>query len=310
MNQNPGLTSRFPETVTFRNMPPRHCKDLLLQCLQKNKLDITVLEASPTLDGKLLSLFGTLAQTPSWGNARDVQTLTKSIFSKIMKSKTPSPDRVVPEDVVLDVINAMVKERTGRAAAVDSNPLSLSTPPAQQQYAFRDPPPQISTTTTTETVSEKEDQKPPASDKDGPENPANKPSTASIRDAGVSDEVWEQLQRDKAAAEQRQRELALSRQKAAELERKVRQQEKELKRQKDEAKRREVLLKLEAARVERELAERKHREMEERARKEQAVKTKLKMMGLCPMGYEWIPQGGGYRCAGGSHFMSNEQLGI
>ncbi|KAI1379383.1 P-loop containing nucleoside triphosphate hydrolase protein [Hypoxylon crocopeplum] len=310
MNQNPGLTSRFPETVSFQNLPPRHCRDLLLQCIQKKKLDTKDLEASPTLDGKLLSLFGTLAQTPSWGNARDVQTLAKSVFSKIMKSKTPDPNCVVSEDLVIDVIKKMIDERTARATAKNSNPLSISSLPIQQRHAFKEPPRhQISTTTTTETEREKESQEPPGKDKASPENPSAK-ATGSTRDAGVSDAVWEQLQRDKAAFEQRQRELSESRQKAAELERQVREQEEALKRQRDDAARREMLRKLEAARVQRHLADLERREREERARKEFEIKTRLKKMGRCPVGYEWIPQGDGYRCAGGSHFLSNQQLGL
>lgn len=315
MSQNPGLTSRFPETISFDNLPPRHCRDLLLQCLQRKKLDVSGLEASPTLDGRLLSLFGTLAQTPSWGNARDIQTLAKSVFSKIMKSKTPDPNRAVPEGLVLDAINKMIKERTERAAAVNSGPLSFPFHPLQQQQQKQPPPPppQIATTTTTAaeaTPDEQEQEKePPATDEDGPKNPPSGKS-GSIRDAGVSDAVWEQLERDKAAAEQRQRELAAAREEAAELEREIRRQEEELKRQKDEAARREVLLKLEAARMERERAERARREMEERLRKEREVQARLQRMGRCPMGYDWIAQGGGYRCAGGSHFLGNGELGI
>ncbi|KAI2473043.1 P-loop containing nucleoside triphosphate hydrolase protein [Annulohypoxylon bovei var. microspora] len=143
---------------------------------------------------------------------------------------------------------------------------------------------------------------------EAPEKAPAKP--ASIRDAGVSDAVWSQLQRDKLACEQRQRELASSRRKATELERKVREQEEALKRQKDEVKRREELRKLEQARVKRDLEERQRREREERMKRELEVKAWLKRMGCCPAGFEWVLQCGGHRCAGGSHWMADGDLGL
>ncbi|KAI0549276.1 P-loop containing nucleoside triphosphate hydrolase protein [Xylaria curta] len=308
MNQNPGLTSRFPETISFHHMPPRHCRDLLLQCLSMKKLDTSELEDSSTLDSKLLNLFGTLAQTPSWGNARDIQTLAKNIFGKTIKAKTDNPSKVVTETVVLDAINKMIEERSNRGTALSSTPYQSTVLPTQTQLDYKEPPCiETSTTTTTDTAVERE------VEEDVPPEQSNvKPRTKQVacRDAGVSDEVWQQLQRDKDAAEKRQRELAAARQKAAELERQARVQEEELKRQRDEAARREVLRKLELIRIEHERAERERLEKEERMKKESEVKARLMRMGRCPMGYEWIQQAGGYRCAGGSHYMTNGDLGI
>jgi len=76
----------------------------------------------------------------------------------------------------------------------------------------------------------------------------------------------------------------------------------------DEAER----LRLEQERIRVEL-ERRRKEAElealERERqKEREANKKLKTMGVCPMGYSWIKQASGYRCAGGSHFISDRAL--
>lgn len=39
------------------------------------------------------------------------------------------------------------------------------------------------------------------------------------------------------------------------------------------------------------------------------VQVNLREMGVCVAGFCWIKQVGGYRCAGGSHFVSNSELG-
>jgi hypothetical protein len=49
---------------------------------------------------------------------------------------------------------------------------------------------------------------------------------------------------------------------------------------------------------------------EERRHEEAQVQQKLQQMGVCSAGYAWIKQSQGYQCAGGTHFISNDQLGI
>jgi hypothetical protein len=54
----------------------------------------------------------------------------------------------------------------------------------------------------------------------------------------------------------------------------------------------------------------KQQEEERRKREEARVQQKLREMGVCVAGFRWIKQSQGYRCAGGTHFISNDQLGI
>jgi hypothetical protein len=55
-------------------------------------------------------------------------------------------------------------------------------------------------------------------------------------------------------------------------------------------------------------AERVALRLKEKKRQEEAVMQRVKMIGKCCMGFEWIKMGGGYRCAGGGHFVSNSMI--
>jgi hypothetical protein len=38
------------------------------------------------------------------------------------------------------------------------------------------------------------------------------------------------------------------------------------------------------------------------------IQQKIMQMGVCPMGYNWLKEGSGWSCAGGSHFLTDNQL--
>ena len=56
--------------------------------------------------------------------------------------------------------------------------------------------------------------------------------------------------------------------------------------------------------------EREKKAIQEERKKEMKAQAKLREMGVCPVGYRWIKQHSGYRCAGGYHFVPNGQLGL
>jgi hypothetical protein len=45
-----------------------------------------------------------------------------------------------------------------------------------------------------------------------------------------------------------------------------------------------------------------------KSEEEKKIQTKLKMLGRCPMGFEWLREGCGWRCAGGSHYCTDQEL--
>lgn len=298
MTTNPGLTSRFPEVIDFRPLQADECIKLLLHSLMSHKsrlsgpkskrkvdLDVSVLQPpEKSLSARLNHLFSELAKQESWASARDVKTLAKGIFNVVLQDREgiEKGHLKVPGDIIEAELTKMLLERASRSAD-----RSRQFPSVFDQSAFQMPPPSerpnIKTQTTHAVTSDHSD--PP----EHKEDPKKKPTAVkqakqgskreAIRDAGVSDEVWEQLQRDKKAEERREQEYRnlLKAQRSAS----------------DEARDRIVKQLLEE---------------EERRRKEEEARKKLEANGVCPVGYHWIKQSGGYRCAGGSHYMSDDAV--
>lgn len=123
------------------------------------------------------------------------------------------------------------------------------------------------------------------------------------RDQGVSDETWHKLGNDKRTARQRYTQLITSRHIVQTLTGKAQDAQHKIAEGDDVDRWRQELtnVKMKLADQMRELQRR-----EEEEREEQRLQSML--MGLCPVGYRWIKQADGYRCAGGSHFKSFAQL--
>ncbi|EGO56093.1 hypothetical protein NEUTE1DRAFT_146869 [Neurospora tetrasperma FGSC 2508] len=313
MSVNTGLTSRFPEVVNFRALSPKECIQLLSKLLEKQKdvlkskgkeLDLSCL-TNPKLAFKksMVSYFAELTTQSNWASARDVQSLAKNMFNRVLRCKEDLAEGriVLTEEIIRQELEAVMTERASRsnaAAAASGAPTGL--PDALQQFfqpppQTRPPPFNISTATSTSfaqeqsrvveeifSEDEEEDQEPaPAPVKMRKEAADSNSKYGAQRDAGVSDAVWEQLQRDRKAEEER---------------------EEEYERLKEEAKK--------ASDAARDRIVKRLLEEEARRKKEQEMQMKLKIMGACPAGFNWIKQSSGYRCAGGSHWMSDADLGM
>ncbi|KAH9210655.1 P-loop containing nucleoside triphosphate hydrolase protein [Leptodontidium sp. 2 PMI_412] len=305
MSINPGLTSRFPEVVDFNNLSIDHCIALLIKCLKSKKLDTSILESSPYLRKSLTVHFKKLSILPSWGNSRDIQTLAKTIVLKVMATADPQLSLTVPEEMVVDETMKMTKERQNRAAAAaattaagDSRDAPLPcVPDLQAPPSSRVHIPAIEVAQEDEDASEKY--------KSGL---AKQRATTKVarRDPGVSDEIWDQLQLGKQATMQLEANLKNSRKMLAHWTEEVTKSKTNISENSVDPER--WRLRLDRVQQMRE-GKRKNLEKEEReARKEKETQDYLDMMGRCPQNYEWIKQPDGYRCAGGTHAVSWDEL--
>ena len=322
---NEGLSSRFADEISFPALSPDVCLQLLEQSLKQSQIAFPSMH-DPVIYQELLEPIAELSRLPSWGNARDVQTLAKSMARAVYQTNSTKVEQLeIPTDTAFNCIHSMLAERYARANVTPSSRASYAGP--VQTLDISRPSHSVSSGTSTATK--------PTAPKPKKNDDAPKPSDVESqdeegRDAGVSDAVWEQLQQDKreatiqaarAAQIIRDQEEAVrlaseaearAAQEAAkfrEIQAKNEAEARKLARLREEARLREMAAKAEKERIRREL-EKKKREEQERARKEQLAQSRLRKMGVCVAGFIWTKQLGGYRCAGGAHWVSDSQLAI
>jgi hypothetical protein len=322
---NTGLSSRFPENITFPNLSPDHCLEVLKRKLAKECITVDKLDDKSSWEYRRMSeCFEDLSKLPGWGNARDVETLSKQMVVAVFTSfssttSTEASKLVLSGKQAVNCVESMVSERCERVANVSGPRDSLSN---AMQQAFRDhqaPPPALHTTRTIQAS-----RPPPLEPEIKQESEDPIASTSDARDPGVTDEIWRQLQVDKQKAEEAERhsrevenQFEREQQKLSELEQtkkklaldtikaKNTMEKEELMRTREEARLEEIALRVQLA----EVAARA--EAEKKRRQEEAlVQAKLRVMGVCVAGFRWIKQASGYRCAGGGHFIDNVALGI
>ncbi|KAH7394503.1 P-loop containing nucleoside triphosphate hydrolase protein [Pyrenochaeta sp. MPI-SDFR-AT-0127] len=334
MSMNPGLSSRFPESVIFNHLDPETCLELLIKVLvdlQKRKkapLDLSVLmQPCFTTKQRILELFRNLSELESWGNGRDVKSLAKSMFGRLISTAVPPiTTLVLTETIVLGNMESMLDERSQRNAAVGTSRFSNRQPlhPIAQPHQQKVPtapkqdstikiaqPSQAPPATEVKVEKQKDDvevAKKVSSPQEEPEDPIDSILKAK-RDPGVSDAVWEQLERDKHAMIAKEREFRRLQDEKRQEQERIEELIRAEKAAADEEERR----RLEAEKVAAEL-ERRRRDEElaaiEREREMERQRQKKLMMGRCPVGFRWIKQFNGYRCAGGSHWLSDAALGM
>ena len=319
LSVNSGLSSRFPEEVIFKNLSVDMCIKLLKQRLQKALNTSPNEQASCSELDEIEHAFEEFMKLQSWGNGRDIETLAQRITSNILRSRGDNDLNVgtLTWSDVLAPLKHMLNERQQRdkfqLGSFKENDLlqqqlqpsiNMPIPPSRQQSKLA-----------TSIVETKDHNDP---DDSIPEDNAD--ADDSSRDAGVSDAIWNQLKLDKV--KQRQAEAALEQQ--------IKQQEVQKQLDLDEAaqleaqaqdlsssgsENEELQRKQEQLRLQKATAKQKADENAELYKKLLIAKIealrlrhKLLKLGRCPAGFTWIKQSGGYRCAGGSHWLSDKNV--
>lgn len=288
MSLNPGLSSRFSETVEFLHLTPHQCIALLGNTLRKKRedlrqkgdydLDIMTIEQLPrSLNIWLLRAFKELSKLSGWGNARDVIEISKSIWLRALQ---PAKILQITEQHIRSSVQAMLTERKKRESE-KTGLYSNIVQPGLIKMEELDP----LTERAGATVAITEAEPPGSEDENLALRTPNSRPVQTKRDTGVSDDIWHQLQLDKRKEEEEDAKYQHLKKEAF---------GKLVSGDNDDEVRNTILKRL--------IAE------EEQRKKALAIKKKLKMEGRCPAGWEWIKQTKGYRCAGGSHSISDSDV--
>ncbi|KAJ7284985.1 P-loop containing nucleoside triphosphate hydrolase protein [Mycena rebaudengoi] len=319
LSVNTGLSSRFPEELIFRNMNPEQCLEVLRRELVKHGVHLESVDISTQKYKTIVALIEMMSRLPSWGNARDIKTISKKMISVALRSPIDGNSKLTLK--VEDAISCMQAALEGlqNRSHTSSLPAPMAGLPQQMFDPLRAPIPAHSAA-----VAQSSSLSEPELDATGPER------AVSMRDAGVTDATWYQLEADRHAAETklkldaeaiqqaekrlqesiaREQEQIAEARKLAETRARDEAERNELKRQLEEIRLRELMARAERERLAQELEERRKAEALER-QKEAKAQAKLQELGVCVAGYRWIKQAGGYRCAGGYHFVDNIQLGL
>ncbi|KAJ7035057.1 AAA domain-containing protein [Mycena alexandri] len=326
MAVNTGLSSRFPEEIIFHNMNPDACLEVLRTELQKSTIVMKELDDKGSAEYEAMSeIIRKLSKLSGWGNARDMQTLGKQMSAAVLAGMANSLRKAVWKDTQLTLsardaikyMKTMLDDRRSRATNLkpQNSTHQQWLPPAAPLTSTptASPPAQTSASTTQTSKSTQPPNNPP-----DPKSVHPPASNSVQRDPGVADDVWEQLQLDKDAAKNASSVLHKDIQNATKQFDDAAQQEKAhlqanptgvdataLEKVRYKLKVQKLVEERERLRKE---VERKKQEAEQQRKREIAAQAALKRLGVCVQGYPWIKQTSGYRCAGGSHFIRDDQL--
>lgn len=333
LQSNAGLKSRFTNFFEFPDWHPDDCKSFFMMLSEKKKFALGdgVLEEVERGCAELMTLDG-------WGNGRDVTKLWERVKSnrdgRVYDSK--ETDKIFCLNDVQDALSEMLKTRRpkipkpGQHARTSDVYKDAASESLEERESHQEPEFSQGERLEQQDVSEQEGcisevDEDKASPTDGDSHGCNRKEQA--RDEGVPDEIWDALQEAKKRHRERLEELQreeeayqqfLVDQEKAEIEAQRRFEEeqerirKQLEREEQERALREAeeaerRRKHEAELKRKRLEEERQRRLEEERKRVETMK-RLQTIMPCPAGFSWYKMGGGWRCGGGTHYVSDAEL--
>ncbi|KAL6832828.1 P-loop containing nucleoside triphosphate hydrolase protein [Trichoderma camerunense] len=322
LEQYPTLSGLFPEQLVFETMSPDNCIDLFLRELEGSGISAKVdsLKQSSSEDYcKVRHLFRSLGAISGWSNARDVKNLARQVMRRAISAPHPGG---LPHELsitcvhVTECMEQMKAQRNGLVrASSNSSRLSNGRTNEVEQQAMAPPQarqdfysnmrqtmdkrfsldtsalhqPSVSYKTSAQ-LNSSTAQKAAGSTIDGEQNYQSFPSkdtATATREEGVSDEDWQNLCKMKKEQTLKSQLQTISIQT---LERQLKSFE-----EKGDG--------INIERFRERLTEAQKKKLEE-----EKIQKALQEMGRCEYGFAWVREGEGYRCEGGSHYVSDAQL--
>ncbi|KAI0117806.1 P-loop containing nucleoside triphosphate hydrolase protein [Nemania sp. FL0031] len=327
MTMWPDLPSTFSREIAFKDIPPQDCIALLDRELKGYGVEsASKAPRDPNHYNKMEELFSDMQSIPGWANARDVKQLAIQVAGKFFEDD--GIDTLQQSTLIISCMEEMITQKKTlhdhsgfqdwvssqqkRESPSQGIPLSMEakqSPPPPVSIAINTPPIpkyQLKKTpkecisekhhdvpgTATEAIQEVADAIQPGAYQE--ETCAEtKGETVVTREDGVSDAIWDQVQKAKAAADQEQARL------------------KDLEEQRGNA--RDALVngsELDKVRLRREYMaiNAEYLKAKEALQEREKIQKALGKLGRCVYGYLWTPESGGYRCKGGSHFVSDAEV--
>lgn len=304
---NTGLKSRITGRISFPDWDATDCVEVITATAKRDGITLTA-AASQLLVRELAEI----KLRPGWSNARDSITVQRLLY-KNRAQRLLSAAEETPSYVPEDVSNSIATLREQRPK---SNPVEN---PVLKRFQFATAPQLVVTAPPKERVEEKE------ADLEEVISAEEKVAAQDRSDGDGAGRVYSALleackQAGYDADHEKRKELILLLQAVQQgqdfpppilafvLEKTGLKKSKAVAMLRPQVHR--VLVGMEnAVQAEQErLEELRRLDEKERARQEAAHRQWLRTCGPCPAGYSWHRCGSGWRCAGGSHFVTEDQL--